>query len=295
MHSMGTIEGRQGAWGYVQGGMGNVSFALAKAAEEAGAVIRRNAGVAQIIPGEAVVLRDGTRIEARTVVSNADPRTTLGLLSDAAPAAFANKVRDWRMEGPVLKINCALSRLPTFTAAGPNDAPHRAMVTIARSLDETQAAYTRSRAGEPSPRWAELYFHSAYDPSVAPAGKHVMSVFAEYAPYTLASGTWDERREAVADEAFAEIARFAPDVAECVVARQVLGPPDIERAVGLAGGHIFQGECLPDQMWDRRFSPRTPMPGLYLCGASTHPGGSVIAINGRNCAMALLTDSAQTA
>jgi phytoene dehydrogenase-like protein len=274
--------------------MGNVSFALARAAEEAGAVIVRNARVGEIVPGDAVVLDDGTRIRARTVVSNADPRTTLGLLPGAAPAAFADKVRGWRMEGPVLKINCALSRLPTFTAASEDDAPHRAMVTIARSLDETQAAYERSRAGEPAPRWAELYFHSAYDPSVAPEGKHVMSVFAEYAPYTLAGGSWDERREAVADEAFAEIARFAPDILECVAARQVLAPPDIERAVGLSGGHIFQGECLPDQMWDRRFSPRTPMPGFYMCGASTHPGGSVMAINGRNCAMALLADAASS-
>jgi phytoene dehydrogenase-like protein len=292
MHSMGTIEGRPGAWGYVQGGMGKVSFALASAAEEAGAVIRRNSPVARIVPGEAVILEDGLRIAARTIISNADPRTTLDLLADAAPASFAEKVGAWRMEGPVLKINCALSRLPVFTAAGPDDAPHRAMVTIARSVDETQAAYERSRAGDPAPRWAELYFHSAYDPSVAPEGRHVMSVFAEYAPYTLAAGSWDERREAVADEAFAEIARFAPDINDCVVARQVLAPPDIERAVGLSGGHIFQGECLPDQMWDRRFAPRTSMPGLYLCGASTHPGGSVMAINGRNCAMAVLADSA---
>jgi phytoene dehydrogenase-like protein len=291
MHSMGTIEGRPGAWGYVQGGMGRVSFALASAAEEAGAVIVHNARVVEIVPGDAVLLEDGTRIAARTIVSNADPRTTLDLLAGAAPAAFAQKVRDWHMEGPVLKINCALSRLPTFTAAGVDDAPHRSMVTIARSLDETQAAYERSRAGEPAPRWAELYFHSAYDPSVAPEGKHVMSVFAEYAPYTLASGSWDDRRDAVADEMFAEIARFAPDVLECIIERQVLAPPDIERAVGLSGGHIFQGECLPDQMWDRRFSPRTPMPGLYMCGASTHPGGSVMAINGRNCAMALLADA----
>src|SRR5580704_12337331 len=213
MHSMGTIEGRPGAWGYVQGGMGNVSFALASAAREAGVTITLGARVAEIVPGEAVVLEDGSRLAARSVVSNADPRTTLGLCADAAPEAFVRKVEDWRMEGPVLKINCALSRLPTFTAAGPDDAPHRAMVTIARSLDETQAAYERSRAGEPAPRWAELYFHSAYDPSVAPDGMHVMSVFAEYAPYTLASGSWDDRREAVADEAFAEIARFAPDIA----------------------------------------------------------------------------------
>jgi phytoene dehydrogenase-like protein len=292
MHSMGTIEGRPGAWGYVQGGMGNVSFALASAAKEAGVTITLGARVAEIVPGEAVVLDDGSRLAARTVISNADPRTTLGLCADAAPEAFTRRVNDWRMEGPVLKINCALSRLPTFTAAGPDDAPHRAMVTIARSVDETQAAYERSRRGEPAPRWAELYFHSAYDPSVAPEGKHVMSVFAEYAPYTLASGSWDERREAVADEAFAEIARFAPDIVDCVESRQVLAPPDIERAVGLSGGHIFQGECLPDQMWDRRFTPRTPMPGLYMCGASTHPGGSVMAINGRNAAMAVLADIA---
>jgi phytoene dehydrogenase-like protein len=295
MHSMGTVEGRPGAWGYVQGGMGTVSFALAKAAEEAGAVIKRNARVAEIIPGESVLLEDGSRIAARTIMSNADPRSTLALCGDSAPASFAQKVDAWRMQGPVLKINCGLSRLPTFTAAGPEDKPHRGMVTIARSLDETQAAYERSRLGEPAPRWAELYFHSAYDPSVAPEGKHVMSVFAEYAPYTLASGTWDERREEVADMAFAEIARFAPDILECVEARQVLAPPDIERAVGLSGGHIFQGECLPDQMWDRRFSPRTPMPGLYMCGASTHPGGSVMAINGRNAAMALLADVGEAA
>jgi phytoene dehydrogenase-like protein len=293
MHSMGTIEGRPGSWGYVHGGMGNISFALAAAAQEAGAMIVQGARVAEIVPGESVTLDDGARITARSIVSNADPRSTLALCASTASNDFAARVRDWRMEGPVLKINCALSRLPTFTAAGPYDSPHRAMVTIARSLDETQAAYERSRAGEPAPRWAELYFHSAYDPSVAPEGKHVMSVFAEYAPYTLATGSWDERREAVADEAFAEIARFAPDILDCVEARQVLAPPDIERETGLSGGHIFQGECLPDQMWDRRFSPRTPMPGLYMCGASTHPGGSVMAVNGRNCAMAVLADTGQ--
>jgi phytoene dehydrogenase-like protein len=292
MHSMGTIEGRQGAWGFVQGGMGTVSYSLASAATEAGAVITCNASVGEVVPGEAVILADGTRILAATIVSNADPRTTLGLCRDDAPPAFTERVDAWHMEGPVFKINCGLSRLPRFSAPGSEDTPHRAMVTIARSTDETQAAYECSRAGEPSPRWAELYFHSAYDPSVAPAGKHVMSVFAQYAPYTLATGSWEERRDAVADMALAEIARFAPDVLDCIEARQVLAPPDIERETGLSGGHIFQGECLPDQMWDRRFSPRTPIPGLYMCGASTHPGGSVIAVNGRNCAMAVLADTA---
>ena len=127
----------------------------------------------------------------------------------------------------------------------PRTTPHRGMVTIARSLDETQAAYERSRLGEPAPRWAELYFHSAYDPSVAPEGKHVMSVFAEYAPYTLATGSWEERREAVADMAFAEIARFAPDILECVEARQVLAPPDIERAVGLSAATSSRASASP--------------------------------------------------
>ena len=109
----------------------------------------------------------------------------------------------------------------------------------------------------------------------------------------MATGEWSQRREEIGDAAIAAIARFAPDVADCIEHREVLGPPDVEARIGLTGGHIFQGECLPDQMWDRRFSPRTPVPGLYLCGAATYPGGSVIAVNGRNAAMALLADSPQ--
>jgi phytoene dehydrogenase-like protein len=165
------------------------------------------------------------------------------------------------------------------------------MVTISTGIDATQAAYDASRRGEPAPAWCELYFHTAYDPSIAPSGRHAMSVFAQYVPYQLAQGGWDSRRESIADMAVAAIAQFAPDVADCIVHRQVLGPPDVEERMGLSGGHIFQGECLPDQMWDRRFSPRTPVPGLYLCGAATHPGGSVMALNGRNAAMAILQDS----
>jgi phytoene dehydrogenase-like protein len=117
-----------------------------------------------------------------------------------------------------------------------------------------------------------------------------MSVFAQFVPYTLDTGTWDERRDEIADATLAAIARFAPDVADCVIERQVLGPPDVEARIGLTGGHIFQGECLPDQMWDRRFAPRTELPGVYLCGAATHPGGSVMGVNGRNAAAAVLAD-----
>ena len=290
LHSMGTLEGKPGAWGYVEGGMGQVSAALADAAREAGASIRTGMEVVAIVPGEGVRLGGGELVRAATVVSNADPVRTLALCEGDVPSAFRARVGSWRIQSPVLKLNCGLTRLPRFSAAGPDERPHRAMVTISAGIDATQAAYRASREGRPAPDWCELYFHTAYDPSVAPPGRHTMSVFAQYVPPVLAEGDWDSRREEIADAAVASIARFAPDVAEVVEHRQVLGPPDVEARVGLTGGHIFQGECLPDQMWDRRFSPRTPVEGLYLCGAATHPGGSVIAVNGRNAAMAVLAD-----
>jgi phytoene dehydrogenase-like protein len=306
MHSLGTLEGKPGAWGYVEGGMGRVSLALADAATEAGAVIFTGAPVAAILPaadgsagdGPAVALEGGEIIRGRVVISNADPRRTLALCQAAGGdlpdgfAAFADKVERWRIESPVVKLNCGLSRLPTFTAAarpgyeGPP--PYRGMVTISTGTDTTQAACEAARRGDPAPAWCELYFQTAYDESVAPPGAHTMSVFAQYAPYALAEGDWETRREEIADMVIGEIARFAPDVGDCIVERQVLGPPDVEARIGLTGGHIFQGECLPEQMWDRRFSPATPVPGLYLCGAATHPGGSVIAANGRNAALAVL-------
>jgi phytoene dehydrogenase-like protein len=290
MHASGSIEGKAGAWGYVDGGMGQVSFALADAAIEAGAVVAAGVPVTAVVPGEGVRLEGGEMIRARAVVSNADPKRTMALCEDGVPDAFRRRVSAWRSESPVLKINCALSRLPHFPSARPGIEPHRAMVTISTGVDATQAAYESSRRGEPDPAWCELYFQSAYDPSVVPEGGHVMSVFAQYVPFELATGTWDERRDEIADRAIAAIARFAPDAADVIVHREVLGPPDVEARIGLTGGHIFQGECLPDQMWHNRFGPRTPIPGVYLCGASTHPGGSVMAVNGRNAAMAVARD-----
>ena len=177
------------------------------------------------------------------------------------------------------------------SAAAEDDAPHRGMVTISTGVDATQAAFDACARGDAAPDWCELYFHTAYDGSVAPAGKQTMSVFAQYAPYNLADGDWDRRREEIGDRVLDAIARFAPDVAALVEHREVLGPPDIEARVGLTGGHIFQGDCRPEQMWDRRLPARTPVPGLYLCGAATHPGGSVIAANGRNAASAVLRDT----
>lgn len=300
MHSLGCIEGVPGAWGYVEGGMGRVSFALADAALEAGATIVTGEPVSAVIPGTGVALESGGFLTSHLVVSNADPKRTLALCEDEGPESFRRRVDQWRSDSPVLKINCGLSHLPTFTAAAalapttgsPATAPHRAMVTISTGIETTQSACEASRRGIPSPAWCELYFQTAYDPSIAPAGRHSMSIFAQYVPAELDYGEWSDRRDAVADAAINEIARFAPDVEETIQFRQVLGPLDIQQRMALTGGHIFQGECLPDQMWDRRFSPRTPVPGLYLCGAATHPGGSVMAINGRNAAMAVLADRA---
>jgi phytoene dehydrogenase-like protein len=290
MHSSGTLEGEPGAWGYVQGGMGRISFALADAAVEAGAVLATGVPVSAIVPGVGVRLEGGELVRARTVVSNADPRRTLALCEDQGPTSLRERVARWRIDSPVLKINCALTELPRFPAAGPGVEPHRSMVTISTGIDATQAAYERSRRGEPAPSWCELYFHTAYDTSVAPPGRHAMSVFAQYVPYQLAEGDWEGRREAIADAALAEVERFAPGLSGLIEHRQVLGPPDIEERMGLTGGHIFQGDCLAEQLWDRRFGPRLPLDGVYLCGAATHPGGSVIAVNGRNAAMAVLRD-----
>jgi phytoene dehydrogenase-like protein len=254
-------------------------------------VLASGVEVGAIEPGVGVRLAGGELIHAMTVVSNADPKRTTALCTTDVPTPWRERVAAWRSTSPVVKINCALARLPSFTAAPGSGLPHRAMVTITSGIDATQAAFERARAGQPAPSWAEVYFPSQYDRSVVPNGGHVMSVFAQYVPYTLAEGTWDARRDEIGDAALAEVARFAPDVADCIVAREVLGPPDVEARIGLTGGHIFQGDCLPDQMWDRRFGPRTEVPGLYLCGAATHPGGSVIGVNGRNAAMAVLADT----
>jgi phytoene dehydrogenase-like protein len=290
MHFSGVLEGVPMAWGYVEGGMGRISFAIADAARAAGAVLAAGVSVGEILPGEGVRLAGGEVVRAPVVVSNADPKVTCMLLGAAAPADMRARVDAWRVESPVLKLNCGLGRLPTWTAAPNDDYPCRAPVSIALPLDEAQAAFGACTRGEPSPGFAELYFQSAYDPTVAPAGKHTMSAFVQYAPYTLAEGDWDTRRDEIGQRVIDLIARFAPDIGECVEEIDVLGPPDIERRVGLTGGHIFQGECMPDQMWGGRFASRTTVPGVYLCGAATHPAGSVIALNGRNAAMAVLAD-----
>jgi phytoene dehydrogenase-like protein len=290
MHHQGDLLGHGSFWGYVEGGMGRVSFAIAQAALESGATLATGVSVARIAPGEGVQIESGELIRAPIVLSNADPKRTLAMLgADVVPASYRERIEGWRTDSAVVKLNAGLHKLPAFTAAGGVDA-HRAMISITAGLDAAQEAADACRRGRPSIGFAELYFQTAYDPSVAPPGRHTMSVFAQYAPYELAEGDWESRRREIGERILDAIAVYAPDVHECVEYLEVLGPPDIERRIGLTGGHIFQGEALPEQMWDRRLDHRTPVEGLYLCGAATHPAGSVIALNGRNAAMAVLDD-----
>ena len=202
-HSLGLL----GGWSFVEGGMGRVSFCLADAARERGAVLAAGVPVAAIVPGLGVRLDGGETIRARAVVSNADPVRTAALVEGALDATIRDRLDGWSITSPVVKLNCALSRLPAFPAAAGDPTVYRAQVEIGRSIDATQAACDAARRGEPAPEWCELYFQTPYDASVAPPGAHTMSVFAQFVPYDLTSGTWDERRDEIADAVLETIAR----------------------------------------------------------------------------------------
>ena len=289
-HASGRMGGIPGMWGYVTGGMGLVSFIMCDVAQEAGAAVAAGCPVRRIIPGQGVELESGEQLRARVVVSNADPRVTLRLLDGSADTAWREQVETVPMTGCTVKITVALEELPNFTARPGTLEPHHfGQVNTPLSKAEWLKQHQTALGGElPERLWTELYFQSSHDSSVAPPGRHTMSVFAQPVPYAFARGDWDSRREEVARVALGSIGRFASNIPQAVLHMEVMGPPDIERRTGLTGGHIFQGECLPDFMWDRRLTPGTPMKGVYLCGAGTFPGGSVIGINGRNAAMEVL-------
>jgi phytoene dehydrogenase-like protein len=294
MHYQGDMGGQGPVWGYVEGGMGMISFAIADAAAEAGATLACGVPVGKIVPGDHVELEDGTVIRARTVISNADPKRTLDLVGGdaigSADPAYRSKLEEWKIRSPVVKFNAALDRLPNWTAAPGEDWPARATVDACGPMEEAQKAFERCAAGEPAVAFGEIYVQTGYDPSPAPEGKHLMSVFGQYAPYDLAEGDWEAAKPGVAKQFIDLISRFAPDFPDTLIDHEVLGPRDIEERIGLTGGNIFQGEVTPDQMWEGRLAARTPLDGLYLCGAATHPAGSVIALNGRNAAQAVLAD-----
>ena len=303
-HVMGECNGVRGVWGYVRGGMGGISDALAAAARERGAEIRVSSPVARILTrgrrATGVALEDGTELRARRVVSSADLNITFLKLVDPAslPPEFATAVRQIDYASASLKINVALSELPDFTclrgaAPGPQ---HRGTIHIAPTLDYMEQAYDDAKYGRPSARpILECTIPSVVDPTVAPPGKHLMSCFVQYAPYALRDGTWDGLKEQFADRCFDLLAEYAPNFRRAVIDRQVLSPLDLERQFGLTGGNIFQGAMTLRQLFFLRPLPgyadyRTPIRGLYLCGAATHPGGGVMGTCGYNAAREILRD-----
>jgi phytoene dehydrogenase-like protein len=311
VHAIGrAIHGRRGVWGYVRGGMGAVTQALAAAARELGVAIRTEAPVAEVLVEQGaatgVLLDNGETLRARVVLSNADPvRTFLPLTPQSAlPEAFRQRIaRGYRIGGSVFKLNLALDELPRYSAAPPDMPPEtisRATVDIAPSLAYLERAWDDFKAGMPSREpFIEIFSQSPTDPTMAPPGKHVLSCFCQYFPYHVAGRSWDDGlREEVADTIVATLAQYAPNIGRAVIARQMLSPLDLERRFGLTGGNIFHGEVTPDQSFDLRpvsgyADYRTPLAGLYLCGSGAHPGGGVTGIPGHNAAKTVLGDLEQ--
>jgi phytoene dehydrogenase-like protein len=303
-HVMGECNGVRGVWGYVRGGMGGISEALAAAARRHGAEIRCNADVRRILVRNSralgVVLADGTEIRASQVASNADAHVTFLKLIDAAelPAEFVEAVRHIDYASPSLKINVALSEVPDFTAlpGGEPSPQHRGTIHIAPSFDYLERAYDDAKYGKPSQAPVlECTLPSAVDETVAPPGKHLMSMFVQYAPTTLRGASWDDVKEKFADRCFDVLTEYAPNFRRAVIDRQVLSPLDLERRFGLTGGNIFQGAMTLGQLFFLRPVPgyaryRTPVRGLYLCGAAAHPGGGVMGACGYNAAREILKD-----
>src|SRR5271170_2614757 len=209
-HSSGRLGGMPGMWGYVKGGMGMVSFYFCDAAQEAGAVIAAGVPVAQILPGEGVILEGGERIHAPVVISNADPRQTQKLLGTAADPAWSTRVEEIPIEGCTVKLNVLLRELPNFIASpGKNEPHHYGQINAPLTKSEWKAGFAAAKQGElPEHLWCEIYFQSVHDATVAPAGLHTMSVFAQYVPYAFSQGTWDERRDEVGQLAIGSLARF---------------------------------------------------------------------------------------
>jgi phytoene dehydrogenase-like protein len=301
-HVMGETDGKRGVWGYVRGGMGGLTRALAAVARGHGADVRCGAEVARILVRDGAVtgvaLAGGEEYHAPIVASNADAHVTFTRLLDPGllPAEFTAAVARIGYASASLKINVALSELPSFRAL-PGTAPgpqHRGTIHICPDQDYIEHAFDDAKYGRPSARPVlECTIPSVVDPTVAPPGRHLMSMFVQYAPYRLREGTWDELRESFADRCFDLLDEYAPNFRRSVLARQVLTPLDLERVFNLTGGNIFQGAMTPGQLfvfrpvfgWARY---RTPIRGLYLCGAAAHPGGGVMGIPGLNAAREIL-------
>jgi phytoene dehydrogenase-like protein len=301
-HVMGETDGKRGVWGYVRGGMGGLTQALAAAARDLGAEIRCEAEVASILVRDGrvtgVALIGGDEFASPIVASNADAHVTFTRLIDpkVLPQEFVEAVRRISYDSASLKINVALAELPSFRACpGTDPGPqHRGTIHICPDQDYIERGYDDAKYGQPSVRpILECTIPSVVDPTVAPPGQHLMSIFVQYAPYVLRDGDWDTLREPFADRCFALLDEYAPNFTRSVLARQVLTPLDLERVFNLTGGNIFQGAMSPSQLFAFRPVPgyagyRTPIGGLFLCGAAAHPGGGVIGAAGLNAAREIL-------
>ena len=292
-----------GGASYVMGGTGALTTAMAIAVQAAGVEIRTSTEVAQIKvkDGKAVgvVLTNGDEIEARAVVSNADPkRTLLGMMDPQHLApSFLQRMQHYRMSGTVAKVNLALNGLPSFkNVGGDANSLLGGRIQVSPDVDYLERAFDASKYGEFSPHpYLEATIPSLHDPSLSPAGKHVMSIYMQYAPYKLRNSDWDSQRDALGDVVINTLAEYSPDLPGKVEAREVITPTDLEQTYGLTGGHIFHGELALGQLFTMRplldwAQYRTPVEGLYLCGSGTHPGNGLTGGSGANAAREIAKD-----
>lgn len=304
-HYMGEIDGAARAWGFSKGGTGQISLSIASAAKSMGAEIRTEASVKKILSkhGEAVgvVLEDGSELYAKTVVSGVDPPLTFKLVGkELLPESFARNLKRYRMRGSSGKVNLALDRLPSFRCR-PGDGLHiRGDIAVAPSVEYLEKAYDEAKYGAFSRRpYLNVVLPSLTDPSVAPAGKHVLSAFVQYAPYHLKEGAdaWPDQRDAFGDTVIDTLEELAPGLKSSILHRQVLSPWDLEKELGLTEGNIFHGELSLEQLAFLRPAPgwahyKTPIRRLWMCASGTHPGGGVMGAPGKLAALRMLKERA---
>jgi len=302
-HLLSGGDSEQQAWqGHVIGGMGAITQAMKSACEDLGVEIRTGTPVKQInvADGSAtgVTLANDAVIDAKLVVSNADPkRTFLGLVEESELSAdFRRDIENIRMDGPAGKVNFVLSEEPQVTGMPVDRSkPQRSLFTLIPTLQEAEDNYNACRRGDiPERLWVDCVLASNVDDTLAPDGRHMLTCFVQYLPYELRTGSWGEQREKLGDRVTALIGQFAPNVPGSVIARRVLAPPDLEAQFGITEGNIFHGDISLEQMFFMRPLPewsqyKTPIDALYLCGAGTHPGGGVTGAPGYNAAQAILS------
>jgi phytoene dehydrogenase-like protein len=302
-HHIGDTDGQAGAWGFPRGGMGGVTRALADAARSFGAEIRTGAEVARITTSggavTGVALASGEQLGAATVVTTAHPVISFLRLMDPAdlPGPFLDDIRGWQTRSGTVKINLALDRLPEFPShPGFDPQVHGGTIVLAESLDDIETAFQQAVAGQPSAApFADICIPSVFDDSLAPAGKHVMSMFTQWVPHGYADAPDEAALAAYADAVIGRVEAVAPGFTDSVLHRQVIGPHQMQAEYGLVGGNIFHGELSLGQMFHARPAAgyadlRTPVRGLYQAGSATHGGGGVTGIPGRNVVRQVLTD-----